>query len=75
MVLHVTQDGHQVSVNGDTGCNSYSGPVDTGDGGFVVGDLASSSVGCPGDLGDLRRSTTTPWVAWTTPTSPATDLC
>jgi heat shock protein HslJ len=46
----VTTD--ESSVSGDTGCNSFSGPVEVGgDGSFEAGDFMMTLMGCPDDLG------------------------
>lgn len=38
------------AVSGDTGCNSFSGPIEVGDdGSFEAGDLIMTLIGCPDD--------------------------
>jgi heat shock protein HslJ len=45
-------ESQNAAVSGDTGCNSFSGPVEVGDdGSFEAGDFMMTLMGCPEDLG------------------------
>ncbi len=43
------------TVSGTSGCNNYSGPMNTTDGGFALGPFASTAMACPEPEGVMEQ--------------------
>ena len=43
------------TVSGTSGCNNYSGPMNTTDGGFALGPFASTTMACPEPEGVMEQ--------------------